>query len=181
MWVLRTTYLLPLLAPPLHATLLWGDQSKSHQIRIDLRADMSLMDVTLASELSIPTQPRSFPMNVRALYGRSIGQVTHHTTPINLQVSGNHSEMIKFLLIESPQVPVVLGFSWLQRHNPPIDWSTGAIVGWSPFCHTHCLKSPLPASDDLEPSLDIVHQLLFTNMHRPPLRVLPEAAVLSCR
>jgi hypothetical protein len=32
-----------------------------------------------------------------------------------------------------------------------------------------------------ETSLDIVHQLLFTNMHRPPPRVLPEAAVLSCQ
>ena len=35
--------------------------------------------------------------------------------------SGNNGEMIQFLLIKSPQVPVVLGFSWHQRHNPRID------------------------------------------------------------
>ena len=40
---------------------------------------------------------------------------------------------------------MVLGFSWLQRHNPLINWSTGAIMGWSPFCHAHCLKSAQPA------------------------------------
>ena len=71
------------------------------EVLIDSGADMSLMDVTLASELGLPTQPPSIPLDVRVLDGRSIGRVTHHTTPINLRVSGNHSEMIQFLLIES--------------------------------------------------------------------------------
>jgi hypothetical protein len=105
------------------------------------------MDVTLALKLGIPTQPLSIPIYVRALDGRSMGQVTHHSNPINLRVSGNHSDPIRFLLVKSPQVPVVLGFSWLRQHNPFIDWSTGAIVGWSPFCHAHCLKSALPARE----------------------------------
>ena len=87
------------------------------------------MDATLASELGIPTQPLSLPMDVRALDGRSIDRVIHNTSPINLHVSGNHSKMILLLLIKSPQVPVVLGFSWLQGHNPLIDWSAGAIMG----------------------------------------------------
>ena len=34
---------------------------------------------------------------------------------------------------------------------------------------------------NLETFLDIVHQLLFTNIHRPPPLVLPETAFLSCR
>jgi hypothetical protein len=71
-------------SPPLHATLLWGDQSKSLQILIDSGADMSLMDATLASELGIPTQPLSIPMDVRALDERSIGLVTHKLTSVNL-------------------------------------------------------------------------------------------------
>ena len=69
------------------------------------------MDSTLASELGIPTQPPSIPMDVRALDGYSIG---HNTPPIKLRVSGNHSETIQFLLIKFPQVPVVLGLSWFQ-------------------------------------------------------------------
>ena len=83
----------------------------------------------LASELNIPTPPLSIPVYVRALDWRSIGRVTHNTTPINLRVSGNYSETIQFLLIKCPQIPMVLGFSWLQRHNPLINWSTGAIMG----------------------------------------------------
>jgi hypothetical protein len=86
-------------------------------------------------------------MDVRALDRRSIGQVTHNTTPIHLRVSGNHSDMILFLLIKSPPFPVVLGFSWLQRHNPLIDWSAGAVIGWSPFCHAHLPGASEVASD----------------------------------
>ena len=68
-------------------------------------------------------------MDVRVLDVRSIGRVTNNTTPINLHVSWNHSETIQFLLIKSPEIPVVLGFSWLQQHNQLINWSTLAIMG----------------------------------------------------
>ena len=146
--------------PPLYATLWWGDQSKSLQILIDSGADMSLMDVTLASKLGIPTQPLSIPMDVRALDGRSIGRVTHHTIPNNLRVSGNHSETIQFLLIESLQIPVVLGFSWLQRHNPSIDWSTGAIEPVLP-CPLHEINSPSAVPPLLPRTLHIQYFLLF--------------------
>ena len=70
-------------------------------------------------------------------------------------MSEHHSKTIQFLLVESLQVPVVLGFSWLQRHNPSIVWATGAIVGWSLSCHTHCLKSALPAPGRLSGGLEI--------------------------
>lgn len=73
------------------------------------------MDATLVSELGISTQLLSVPMVAIALEGRSIGRVTHSTVPINLHVSGNHSESMQFLLIESPHIPVVLGFSTPYR------------------------------------------------------------------
>jgi hypothetical protein len=84
---------------PVHSILLWGSQSKSIQVLTDSVADECFLDATLAYELNIPTQPISTPMDVRALDVRSIGWVTHITTPINLRVSGNHSETITFLLI----------------------------------------------------------------------------------
>jgi hypothetical protein len=74
--------------PPLHATLLWGDQSKSLQVLINSGANVSLMDVALASDLGIPTQPLPIPMGVRALDGHSIGQVTHQTTPSTYECRG---------------------------------------------------------------------------------------------
>jgi hypothetical protein len=85
----------------------------------------------IASELGIPTQPFSVPMDVRALDGRSIEDVTHSTVPIQVWVSGNHSETIQFLLIASPHVPSV--------------WATSSILGWSPFCHSQCLQAAQPS------------------------------------
>ena len=90
----------PLTLPALHAILLWGNESISPGIH--LRA-LWMLHATLASELDIHTQPLSISMDVRALNGRSIGWVTHKTIPINLRVSGNHSETIQFLLVKSPQ------------------------------------------------------------------------------
>ena len=104
-------------------------------------------------------QPLSIPMDVRALDGRSVGRVTHNTTPINLRVSGTHSESIKFLLIKSSQAPVVLGLSWLQRHNPLIDWSAGAIISWNLICQAHCLKSAWPAPGCLPEGLEVAPDL----------------------
>ena len=86
---------------------------------------MRLMDVTLASELGIPSQPLSIPMGVRALDGRSIGQVTHQNTPVNLRVSGNHSETIQFLLFESLQVPCYCDSLGSSDTIPPL---TGLLV-----------------------------------------------------
>lgn len=44
-------------------------------------------------------------------------------------------------------------FGVFQRHSPLIDWATGSIMGWSPFCHSHCLKSAQPATGRLPAGL----------------------------
>uniref|UniRef100_A0A4W5K9D1 ribonuclease H n=1 Tax=Hucho hucho TaxID=62062 RepID=A0A4W5K9D1_9TELE len=148
------------------------------------------MDATLVSELGIPTRLLSIPMDVRALDGRSVGRVTHNTTPINLCVSEKHSETIQFLLIRSPQVPVVLGFSWLQRHNPIIDWTAGAIMGWSPLCHAHCLKSAqpapgrLPGGSEVAPDLSAIpakYQDLREVFSKARATLLPPHQPYDCR
>jgi hypothetical protein len=86
-------------------------------VLIDSGADENLMDATIAMELGIPTRPLSVPLDTRALDGRSIGEVPHGTVLVQLQVFGNHSETIQFLLIASPHVPVVLGFSKAQSDD----------------------------------------------------------------
>ena len=86
--------LIPITRTPLFVLVLWGDQSKSVRVLIDTGADECHTDATLASELGIPTQPLSVTMDVRALDGRSIDEVIHSTVPVQLRVSGNHSETI---------------------------------------------------------------------------------------
>lgn len=60
-----------------------------------------------------PHNPSPFPWTSLRWMG-TIGRVTPNTVPINLRVSGNHSESMQFLLIEPPLVPVVWGFPKAQ-------------------------------------------------------------------
>lgn len=83
---------------------------------------------------------------VNELDGRLLVQLTHSTAPIELVVSGNHRELIRLCVITSPLSTVVIGLTWLERHNPQIDWVANKIVSWSPFCHSHCLRAALAPS-----------------------------------
>lgn len=60
------------------------------------------------------------------------------TVPLRLQAETQQEE-ITFHLIRSLELPVVLGFCWLNRHNPHLDWSTGTILEWGPTCPATCL------------------------------------------
>lgn len=66
--------------------------------------------------------------------------VSHQTEPVTLLMSGNHHETIQFHILLSPHIQLILGYPWLRRHNPQVDCSAGAILGWSPLCHQVCLK-----------------------------------------
>ena len=73
--------------------------------------------------------------------GHSPYQTYQRTKPLHL-VTSNHREYIQFHLIFSPLTPIVLGQSWLIKHNPHFDWSLGKIVS-SPFCLSSWLQFAL--------------------------------------
>lgn len=149
----------PSVRAPLHALLSWKSQSRSVKVIIDSGADESFIHRDLVGLLGIPTHPLSTPVVARALDGRSISRITQITVPVQLRVSGNHCEYLQLLPVFSPDVPVVLGLSWLRRHNPTIDWPTGSITGWSPLCHAKCLRSAQPAPADGNCSLQAISDL----------------------
>ena len=127
----------------LHAQLNCIGQSHTVSVLIDSGADTNLLDRDLAMQLGINQEPLVKPIEATALDGRLLCTVTHRTVPLRLGISGNHTESITFHLIDAPQQPVILGFPWLVKHNPHIDWRTGSILQWSEHCHAVCLKSAL--------------------------------------
>ncbi len=56
-------------------------------------------------------------------------------------MSGNHTEIITFLLMDSPLAHIVLGHPWLVQYNPRVDWSSNSISTWSERCYESCLVS----------------------------------------
>lgn len=65
------------------------------------------------------------------LNGQPLTKVRYYTEPVTLLISGNHCEEISFHLIDTPQVPIVLGYPWLVKHKLWIDWTNNTILGWS--------------------------------------------------
>ncbi len=47
----------------------------------------------------------------------------------------------RFFIIDSPLAPVVLGHSWLVRHNPRVNWGQNSVSEWSERCYASCLVS----------------------------------------
>ena len=51
---------------------------------------------------------------------------------------------------------MVLGYPWLQRHNPTFDWRSAEILSWSPQCGASCIHGPVKvlcaSSDSVLPS-----------------------------
>ncbi len=126
--------------PLCHGRLLLPGGSHTLAVFIDSGADVSIINEELAWQLEIERVPLPQPVPANALDGLLLGTVTHQTIPVQMLLSDNHHETITFHVLDSPRIPLILGYPWLRRHNPHIDWATGAILGWSSACHQVCLK-----------------------------------------
>ncbi|XP_060786982.1 alpha-2-macroglobulin-like [Neoarius graeffei] len=123
-------------------TLSWDHQLHSLQAFIDSGAAGNFMDLSLAQHLGIPTSGLDPPLSVTALDGWPLGGglVDLMSSTVHVRID-SHQEELSFHLIQSPEFPIVLGFPWLTRHNPHLDWGSRTILQWGPTCHASCLVS----------------------------------------
>lgn len=77
--------------------------------------------------------------------GRSSELVTHRID--GFLTTGSHTERISCLVANlGADNDIILGFPWLQQHNPRIEWPTGAVEFCSAFCRDHCFPKKLADS-----------------------------------
>ncbi len=108
---------------------------------VDSGAEGDFMDIELARRWGIPIFPLAESISAKTLCGTPLTRITAVTGLVHLITSGNHTEEIRFLLIHSPSAPIVLGHTWLIKHNPFIDWAHHTVLEWSPLCLSQCLVS----------------------------------------
>uniref|UniRef100_A0A3Q3GHN4 Gypsy retrotransposon integrase-like protein 1 n=1 Tax=Kryptolebias marmoratus TaxID=37003 RepID=A0A3Q3GHN4_KRYMA len=128
----------------LPATLICKNQSFSLSALVDSGCEQNLIDSMLVQQMSIETEPLSIPLRVTAIDGNTLPQITHQTRPLHLIISGNHSELTSFFVFPMANSPIILGFKWLQEHNPHINWADRLVESWSTSCHLSCLHSAVP-------------------------------------
>ncbi|KAH9263051.1 hypothetical protein BASA83_013629 [Batrachochytrium salamandrivorans] len=101
-----------------------------------IAARRSLMDSKLASDLQIPLLELSTPITLRLADGDSSSSLTHRTVPLQLHI-GKHVETATFYVTDLCH-GFILGYSWLERHNPRINWVSRMVEFDSPYCLENC-------------------------------------------
>ncbi|KAH9270629.1 hypothetical protein BASA83_007236 [Batrachochytrium salamandrivorans] len=80
------------------------------------------MDSKLAQGLKFPLVKLPNPIKLRLADGDSSSVITHRTVPLQLHI-GSHVETVSFY-VTSLCHGTILGYSWLERHNPRINWTS---------------------------------------------------------
>ena len=55
----------------------------------------------------------------------SVGSITHEATLI--MIHKGHREKVTFEICDLGKVNLIIGYTWLKKHNPEINWNTGEI------------------------------------------------------
>jgi hypothetical protein len=88
------------------------------------------------------------------------GAITHYAK-MDLLI-GYHSERIKLYVMKLARYNIILGHTWLRRHNPHSDHGDGFICFNSNYCKEFCLPS------------NIYQEVVKTIGHLPPLYPAPQ-------
>ncbi|KAH9246539.1 hypothetical protein BASA81_015914 [Batrachochytrium salamandrivorans] len=120
----------------LPGTLRLGPLSHVDTFFVDCGADDLFMDSKLAADLQIPLLELSTPITLRLADGDSSSSLTHRTVPLQLH-TGKHVETATFYVTDLCH-GFILGYSWLERHNPRINWVSRMVEFDSPYCLENC-------------------------------------------
>ena len=91
---------------------------------LDSRANATFIDTSVAEQLGLPLEPLASPICIFNI-DRShnlVGDVTH-TITITMEYLGHHKELHAEVM-NLGKNSLILGYTWLKKHNPVIDWQT---------------------------------------------------------
>lgn len=108
---------------------------------LDSGATNSFIDMAFASSVCIPLRSKAVPRALSVIDGRPIasGAITHETLPFQLDI-GSHSESLVLDVTSLGQYPIILGISWLKKHDPFVMWSKHEMS--FPCCPSSCESDP---------------------------------------
>ena len=122
----------------LPVTLEWPGRAQKTSALLDLEAEESFLDATVAAQWGVPLVSK--PLVASSLNGQRLERITQATRPLKMRTLGNHQEEISLLIIDTPHSPVVLGHPWMAKHRPQVVWARHEILEWDPSCSSRCLQ-----------------------------------------
>lgn len=114
-----------------------GPQSIDAHALVDSGCTGSCVDTGFVKRYNIPTKPlnRAYPI-FNADGTSNDGGTVKEYIEVTMYM-GTHQELIRLAVTSLASSNIFLGHDWLAKHNPEIDWTTGAIQFTR--CPTECL------------------------------------------
>ncbi|KAK3521310.1 hypothetical protein QTP70_003165 [Hemibagrus guttatus] len=78
----------------------------------------------------------------QSTYQEGIPDMPNHTS-LPFKLGCSTPRRYRCNVISSPKNPIILGFPWLQHHNPHVSWKEGELVRWLPHCIKNGLQDPI--------------------------------------
>ena len=166
-----------------------GITSKSRKFQVipallDSRANATFIDKAVTEQLGLMLEALANPICVFNVDGshNSAGDVTH---AINITVDFfRHREELCAEVTNLRKNSLILGYTWLKKHNPSIDWEKGTVK--FNRCPHSCLMlqdhaqhlASLDEEDERE-TLEWIHQAKVEVLAKKPIRT-PEELVPPC-
>jgi transposase InsO family protein len=113
-----------------------------HQCRVLVDSGCTISCITETAATRFGLQPQRLPtvVPVRNADGTSniAGPITLVTTArIEFETNvGTHAEVLTLAITQLGKEEVYLGYDWLRKHNPSIDWEDGSVT--FPACSEQC-------------------------------------------
>ena len=106
---------------------------------IDSGASTSFIDVGWAKRhIARLLIPKSTPFQV-TLGDGELGKTCRVTEEVQAQIAiGEHEESNLCLSVTKLSYPIMLGISWLKKHDPWIHWSQHRVTFNLPYCLSKC-------------------------------------------
>lgn len=118
---------------------------------LDCGASDSFVDQEFVKKNNIKTKKLTNPAVIRNTDGtaNNAGRVTEKVEA-SMRYKG-HIEVMTFYVTNLGNVDVILGLTWLKKHNPEIDWKTGEVV--MSRCPKQCLNLQVKEAWDIQNEL----------------------------
>src|SRR5690606_33555030 len=106
------------------------------EVMIDSGCSTEYMDLETAKRNGFEIKKKPAPEEIEGFGGAS--STSEYEARVHM-IMDQHAETVVFHFVDLPNLPVLLGKSWLSKHNPDIDWTEHTVLFRSRHCLAYCL------------------------------------------
>ena len=119
---------------------------------IDSGASTQFIDLDFVVKNNQPLTLKPKPETLIVVDVREAESQLTHSCTLDLTVD-QHLETLTFQVTKLVGWNMILGKTWLKRHNPVIDWTKNTVTFGSSYCQAHCLptRTPQPTNTIVTP------------------------------